>query len=331
MSDGKTKIDLFPHHHKEAKTQHEMHPVLKNTLSKHCIALQRLSIIVTQQPRCWIHQRNYTVTNNNNTNSIHGNAQQQQQTQQQVINKRGLIWSKYDDDASEVEASNPNSDQSSLYLHSRKIDEMIRVDHAGEFGAVTICKAQMLIMNNDPVLNEILSQENDHFARFEDMIFERRVRPTVLRPIWRVAGSIAGVGTALMGREAAMACHHAVEEVISDHYNEQLREIYDLNEAMSQKQRDIDFERMMQEGGDQSKSEEEITDYFFSSPAMAQNQQRTRKEEELLDVVKRFRDDELHHHELAEQNRAMEAPFYQILYQSIKNGCKAAIWLTKRF
>lgn len=259
------------------------------------------------------------------------------------INKRGLIWSKYDEESSN---NNNNNDQdSSIYLHNSKINEMIRVDHAGEFGAVTICNGQRMVMNNDPVIEEILSQEIDHFNRFDALISDRRVRPTVMRPIWHVAGTMLGVATAMMGREAAMACHHAVEAVISDHYNEQLREIYDLNEATSEKRREMEFERSMQEGaasslsssssssgGKTSFNEQETMNYFFSSPAAMANStaQGSRMENDLLNVIKQFRDDELHHYDLAEKNNAMQAPFYQILYHSIKSGCLAAIWLSKR-
>lgn len=244
------------------------------------------------------------------------------------INKRGLIWGKYDTTISGEEIENKTTmDKESMlyYHHNKKIDEMIRVDHAGEFGAITICHSQLYVLSGDPVITDILEQEKSHFHKFESMIHERRVRPTVLRPIWNLSGTIAGIVTALMGREAAMACHQAVEEVISDHYNTQLRDIYDLNQSSQQK--DLEFEQMMQD--EKQEDAQKTEDYFFTSPAMKSEVRN--KEEELRNIIRQFRDDEIHHHHLAEENKAMEAPLYRLLYNTIKTGCQAAIWLTKRF
>eukprot|EP00455_Lapot_gusevi_P026777 TRINITY_DN2824_c0_g1_i2.p1 TRINITY_DN2824_c0_g1~~TRINITY_DN2824_c0_g1_i2.p1 ORF type:complete len:134 (-),score=20.63 TRINITY_DN2824_c0_g1_i2:55-456(-) len=70
------------------------------------------------------------------------------------------------------------------------------------------------------------AQEDVHLAKLNTLLPEKRVRPTALLPIWHVAGYALGVGTALLGKEAAMACTVAVEEVITDHYNDQLRELH---------------------------------------------------------------------------------------------------------
>jgi ubiquinone biosynthesis monooxygenase Coq7 len=231
------------------------------------------------------------------------------------INKRGMIWSKYDTEETQ-------QSDTSIHRHSKKIDEMIRVDHAGEFGAVVIAKSQLFVLPNDPTLHEILSQEVDHYNTFEELIHERRVRPTAMRPIWSVAGTFAGVVTAALGRESAMACHKAVEEVISNHYNEQLRDLYDMNDQQSAKEKEFEFEQELQFDEITDASNEE---YFFSS-----NRANQVKEEELRKHIRQFRDDEMHHHNLAEQNRAMESPFYNLIYNTVKAGCSAAIWLTKR-
>ncbi|XP_055389520.1 5-demethoxyubiquinone hydroxylase, mitochondrial [Condylostylus longicornis] len=111
---------------------------------------------------------------------------------------------------------------------SAAIDEIIRVDHAGELGADRIYAGQMAILGNTPAgktIQHMWEQEQGHRKRFEELINEYRVRPTVMTPIWNVAGFVLGAGTALMGEKAAMACTVAVETVIVEHYNDQLRQI----------------------------------------------------------------------------------------------------------
>jgi len=104
------------------------------------------------------------------------------------------------------------------------IHEMIRVNQAGEFGAARIYAGQLAVLGDSedgPVLREMAEQEQKHLDTFNDMIVERGVRPTVMTPVWHVGGFALGAVTALMGREAAMACTVAVEEVIDEHYAEQ--------------------------------------------------------------------------------------------------------------
>ncbi|XP_013188037.2 5-demethoxyubiquinone hydroxylase, mitochondrial [Amyelois transitella] len=106
------------------------------------------------------------------------------------------------------------------------LDKIIRVDHAGELGADRIYAGQMAVLGNTadgPTIKHMWEQEIKHRERFEQLINEYRVRPTVLTPLWNVAGFALGAGTALLGKEAAMACTVAVETVIVDHYNDQLR------------------------------------------------------------------------------------------------------------
>lgn len=113
---------------------------------------------------------------------------------------------------------------------SHMIDEIIRVDHAGEMGADRIYAGQMAILGNSkvgPTVKHMWEQEIGHRKEFEKLIQEYRVRPTVMMPLWNVAGFVLGAGTALMGEKAAMACTVAVETVIVEHYNEQLRQIID--------------------------------------------------------------------------------------------------------
>lgn len=105
------------------------------------------------------------------------------------------------------------------------IERMVRVDHAGEYGAVRIYEGQLSVLGqskNAPVLKHMLEQEEEHLDTFNKLIAERRVRPTALLPIWHVAGFVLGAGTALLGERAAMACTVAVEEVIDEHYTRQI-------------------------------------------------------------------------------------------------------------
>lgn len=106
------------------------------------------------------------------------------------------------------------------------VKRMIRVDHAGEYGAVRIYAGQRAVFGENhkfsPMIKHMAEQEDVHLERFNKLIHERKVRPTLLSPFWHVAGFALGAGTALMGEKAAMACTQAVEEVIEEHYQEQL-------------------------------------------------------------------------------------------------------------
>lgn len=103
-------------------------------------------------------------------------------------------------------------------------ERMIRVDHAGEYGAVRIYAGQMAVLRRKPeapVIRDMAAQEDRHLDRFNKMIAARHVRPTAFAPIWHVGGYLLGAGTALLGTRAAMACTVAVEEVIDAHYGAQ--------------------------------------------------------------------------------------------------------------
>jgi ubiquinone biosynthesis monooxygenase Coq7 len=116
---------------------------------------------------------------------------------------------------------------------------MIRVDHAGEFGAVRIYAGQMAVLGKRnskaaDAIHHMAAQEDVHLKRFEDLLGERRVRPTALEPVWRVAGFALGAATALMGERAAMACTEAVETVIDQHYGEQLERLGESEPELKQ-------------------------------------------------------------------------------------------------
>jgi ubiquinone biosynthesis monooxygenase Coq7 len=101
---------------------------------------------------------------------------------------------------------------------------ILRVDHAGEQGAVRIYEGQLAVLGGTKtgaVIRHMAAQEQRHLEAFNRMLPERQVRPTILSPLWHVAGYALGAATALMGERAAMACTVAVEEVIDEHYAKQ--------------------------------------------------------------------------------------------------------------
>jgi ubiquinone biosynthesis monooxygenase Coq7 len=113
-------------------------------------------------------------------------------------------------------------------VRERQLAEMIRVDHAGEFGAVQIYRGQRAVFDRIEgkahaarLIGEMEAGEQEHLAAFDRLIAERGVRPTAMAPLWSVAGYGLGVVTALMGEQAAHACTEAVEEVIEEHYGRQ--------------------------------------------------------------------------------------------------------------
>jgi ubiquinone biosynthesis monooxygenase Coq7 len=106
---------------------------------------------------------------------------------------------------------------------------MLRVDQAGEYGATRIYAGQLAVLRrNAPeakLIARMAAQEERHLKRFDQLVAERRVRPTALQPLWNVAGFALGAATALMSEKAALACTDAVETVIDRHYGEQLAEL----------------------------------------------------------------------------------------------------------
>ena len=110
------------------------------------------------------------------------------------------------------------------------VDRVLRVDQAGEYGAVRIYAGQLAVLGRTPagpVIRHMAATEREHLATFDRLIPERRARPTALQPLWHVAGFALGAGTALLGPKAAMACTVAVEEVIDAHYAKQVAELGD--------------------------------------------------------------------------------------------------------
>ena len=122
-------------------------------------------------------------------------------------------------------------------LDTRRRQEMLRVDHAGEYGAVAIYSGQLAVFDRmsgreriASQLREMKGQEQAHLDAFDQLLGRHRVRPTALSPIWNVAGFALGAATALMGDKAAHACTEAVETVIEEHYGDQVVELENADE-----------------------------------------------------------------------------------------------------
>ena len=112
------------------------------------------------------------------------------------------------------------------------LEEIIRVDHAGERGAIKIYEGQLLALKTikqdeslKDKIDKMKEQEKEHLEYFEKEIQKRKIKPTYLLPLWDIMGVTLGFGTALLGKKAAMLCTASVEEVIEDHYQNQLKKL----------------------------------------------------------------------------------------------------------
>lgn len=175
--------------------------------------------------------------------------------------------------------------------HEQLIERIIRVDQAGEYGAVRIYEGQLSVLGQSTnasaitnVIRHMHKQETEHLNTFSALVAKRRVRPTALLPMWHLAGFALGAGTALLGEKAAMACTVAVEEVIDEHYADQV-------------------EKLGQMGDDES---------------------------ELRDTCEKFRLEELEHRDTGLEHGAEQAPGYEGLSALVKTGSRLAIWLSER-
>ncbi len=169
-----------------------------------------------------------------------------------------------------------------------KVEEFIRVDHAGERGAIKIYEGQLLALNTivkdenlKKTIEEMKNHEKEHCDYFESEIKKRNIKPTKLLPIWDLFGIAIGFGSTIVGKKAAMLCTASVEEVIDKHY---LNQINQLN-------------------SDESKLKEKI---------------------------KKFREDEIHHRDIAYEKGATKKGFYFLLDKTIKAGSKIAISISEK-
>ena len=172
--------------------------------------------------------------------------------------------------------------------NKKKIEEFIRVDHAGERGAIKIYEGQLLALNtiihNEELKKKIIEMkkhEEVHRNFFEEEIKKRNINPTKLLPLWDLLGLGLGFGSTILGKKAAMLCTASVEEVIDEHYKNQINQIG---------------------------SDEKI----------------------LKEKIKKFRDDELHHKDIAYEEGATKKGFYSIMDRVIKTGSKLAIKISEK-
>lgn len=190
----------------------------------------------------------------------------------------------------------PLSESQKAYL-----DRVIRVDQAGELGANYIYAGQYFILAQryphlKKVLQHMWDQEIHHHKTFNGWQLAKRVRPSLITPLWKVGAFAMGAGTALISPQAAMACTEAVETVIGGHYNQQL-----------------------------SKLAQHFAVDHPTSTASVPNQIAS-----LTNTIKEFRDDELEHLNTAVEYDSHKAVPYIVITETIKGICKVAIWAAER-
>tara|TARA_Y100000748_G_C15200886_1_gene373408 strand:+ start:10 stop:543 length:534 start_codon:yes stop_codon:yes gene_type:complete len=169
-----------------------------------------------------------------------------------------------------------------------KVEEFIRVDHAGERGAIKIYEGQLLALNTlikdenlKKTIEEMKVHEKEHCEYFENEIKKRKIKPTKMLPLWDLLGVGLGFGSTILGKKAAMLCTASVEEVIDKHYLSQLNQL----EA---------------------------------------------DEVELKKKIKKFREDEIHHKNIAYEQGATKKGIYLLLDKAIKTGSKIAISISEK-
>ena len=170
----------------------------------------------------------------------------------------------------------------------KNIEEFIRVDHAGERGAIKIYEGQLLALNTlvkdedlKQTITEMKKHEEEHCNFFENEIKKREIEPTKLLPIWDLIGLGIGFGSTILGKKAAMLCTASVEEVIDGHYKKQIDQI----------------------GVDEKKLKKKII---------------------------KFREDELHHKNIAYDQGATKKGIYSAMDLIIKTGSKMAIKISEK-
>ena len=122
------------------------------------------------------------------------------------------------------------------------LEELIRVDHAGERGAIKIYDGQLLALKTfkqdeklKRQIEEMKEHEKEHYEFFDKEIQKRNIKPTKLLPLWDLLGVSLGFATAMLGKKATMLCTASVEEVISDHYKNQTHKLEEDEEELKNK------------------------------------------------------------------------------------------------
>ncbi len=172
--------------------------------------------------------------------------------------------------------------------NQKTLEEIIRVDHAGERGAIKIYEGQLLALKTikqdaslKSTIEEMKEHEKEHLEYFEKEIQKRKIKPTYLLPLWDVMGVVLGFGTALLGKKAAMLCTASVEEVIENHYQSQLQKL----------------------GSD---------------------------EKDLKDKIKKFKNDETNHKNIAYESGATNKGIYFLMDKIIQTSSKIAISISEK-
>ncbi len=172
--------------------------------------------------------------------------------------------------------------------NKKKIEEFIRVDHAGERGAIKIYEGQLLALNTfvkdeelKKTIEEMKEHEREHANYFDQEIKKRGIKPTKFLPLWDLLGVGLGFGSTLLGKKAAMLCTASVEEVIDEHYQNQIDQI----------------------GSD---------------------------EKDLKKKIIKFREDELHHKDIAYEKGASKEGIYSIFDKIVKTSSKIAIRVSEK-
>ena len=173
-------------------------------------------------------------------------------------------------------------------INSKRVEEFIRVDHAGERGAIKIYEGQLLALNTfikddslKKTIEEMKEHEKEHCEFFENEIKKRNIQPTKFLPLWDLLGVGLGFGSTILGKKAAMLCTASVEEVIDEHYQNQINQL-------------------------------------------------TNDEKELKSKIIKFREDELHHKNIAYEEGATKKGFYSLMDKVIKTGSKIAIVISEK-
>ncbi len=175
-----------------------------------------------------------------------------------------------------------------MTISKNRVEEFIRVDHAGERGAVKIYEGQLLALstivkdeNLKKIIEEMKIHEKEHCDFFEKEIKKRKISPTKFLPLWDLLGVSLGFGSTLLGKKATMLCTASVEEVIDKHYLDQIDQL-DSNEK------------------------------------------------ELKKKITKFREDELHHKDIAYEKGATKKGLYSLMDRIIKTGSKIAINISEK-
>ncbi len=185
-----------------------------------------------------------------------------------------------------------------MSITKEKLSEIIRVNHAGEFGAKVIYDGQIaaLKLKRDhetlALVKHMKEQEIAHFDYFDDKIKAKKIRPTIMQPLWKVGGFGMGFLTAMLDKKAAMCCTTAVEEVIDEHYQEQINLMEKESEFLSDKEK------------------KEIG--------------------ELKEKIVKFREEELEHRDTGYEHHAKDLAYFNPLSKMVKLATKFAIGVSKR-